>query len=456
MDGRCDPLPPSPDYKSLKVKLSDFLSNAKNGIATTISKGIEGIKSVGKGKGLRSGIGGAGFTNSVDWKVNSLIYTLILIVVVVMLLALLLYIFNRVPEIFRFGGGGHGYENIDDSCPYDKSIVNENGTGAGASNCVKDIQNDISILYDQPPNNKQPTNTFLQTDSKSCNTLANSAYTTQNIINNNDNKFGKILIVILLFPLKILSWILILLYKLVNLFVTVEPQTAYTIQYNNVFDKMHASAKKFFFNLFYPNDVNMVILQSQSSSAEKPSPTTQPSSTGQPSKTTQPSATTSPNQTPSVTNASGTICDNKSSNVNEKGEVFNINNSLTYKEARDLCKSIGTKIATVPQLEEAHLQGKEWCHYGWSEGQMGLYPVQKTTEQCKGGPGLVGGLFQDPEKKLGVNCFGILPSKQITRGECTKDKNSLTTLIDNVNMLKNNRHKLLNNKTNLKINNGKK
>jgi len=108
-------------------------------------------------------------------------------------------------------------------------------------------------------------------------------------------------------------------------------------------------------------------------------------------------------------------------------EVFNVaHNSYTYNDAQAICKSFDSKLATYDQVEKAYNNGAEWCNYGWSEGQMILFPTQKNTwdelqkldekRDCNskqpsrknncGRPGINGGYIANPYLKFGVNCFG--------------------------------------------------
>lgn len=101
-------------------------------------------------------------------------------------------------------------------------------------------------------------------------------------------------------------------------------------------------------------------------------------------------------------------------------EVFNISNNLyTYDDAQAICKSYDAKLATYKQVEDAYNNGGEWCNYGWSDGQMALFPTQyatweelqkseKTKNNC-GRPGVNGGYMENPNIKFGVNCYGIKP-----------------------------------------------
>ena len=101
-------------------------------------------------------------------------------------------------------------------------------------------------------------------------------------------------------------------------------------------------------------------------------------------------------------------------------EVFNIpGNYYSYDDARLMCKAMNSELATYDQVEAAYNRGAEWCNYGWSEGQMALFPIQKKTydklqqveghEHDCGRPGINGGYFEDSNIKFGVNCYGVKP-----------------------------------------------
>ena len=105
----------------------------------------------------------------------------------------------------------------------------------------------------------------------------------------------------------------------------------------------------------------------------------------------------------------------------KKEEVFNMgDNEFTYMDAKAVCASIGSRLATYPELEEAYQNGAEWCKYGWTDGQMALFPTQKQTwkelqknpkqkNNC-GRPGINGGYIQNPNILYSANCFGTKPS----------------------------------------------
>jgi len=119
----------------------------------------------------------------------------------------------------------------------------------------------------------------------------------------------------------------------------------------------------------------------------------------------------------------------------QQDEVFNISNNLyTYDDAQAICSAYGAKIANYEQIEDAYKHGGEWCNYGWSDGQMALFPtqkstwdaLQKTTDQKNncGRPGINGGYFANPYIKFGVNCYGKKPApsdSDLARMSANKD-----------------------------------
>lgn len=103
-----------------------------------------------------------------------------------------------------------------------------------------------------------------------------------------------------------------------------------------------------------------------------------------------------------------------------KNQVFNIpGNQYNYMNAKALCAAYGAKLATYSQVEDAYNKGGEWCNYGWSEGQMALFPTQQKTfdhlqkipghEHDCGRPGVNGGYIANPNIRFGVNCYGHKP-----------------------------------------------
>jgi hypothetical protein len=103
-----------------------------------------------------------------------------------------------------------------------------------------------------------------------------------------------------------------------------------------------------------------------------------------------------------------------------KPQVFNIpENDYVYSDAKALCTAYGARLATYKEVEDTYNKGGEWCNYGWSDGQMALFPTQQNTydklqkieghENDCGRPGVNGGYMKNPEIKFGVNCYGYKP-----------------------------------------------
>jgi len=102
-------------------------------------------------------------------------------------------------------------------------------------------------------------------------------------------------------------------------------------------------------------------------------------------------------------------------------EVFNIrDNMFSYEEAKAVCKAYDSELATLDQVIDAYKKGANWCSYGWSEGQLALYPTQSDfwkklqsdpyrKNEC-GKPGVNGGYFENPHYKFGANCYGVKPT----------------------------------------------
>ncbi len=101
-------------------------------------------------------------------------------------------------------------------------------------------------------------------------------------------------------------------------------------------------------------------------------------------------------------------------------QVFNIpGNTYIYPDAKALCSAYGSRLATYQEVEDSYKNGGEWCNYGWSEGQMALFPTQQKTfdhlqkieghENDCGRPGINGGYISNPAIKFGVNCYGYKP-----------------------------------------------
>ena len=101
-------------------------------------------------------------------------------------------------------------------------------------------------------------------------------------------------------------------------------------------------------------------------------------------------------------------------------QVFHVpDNKYGFEDAQAICRAYGGKLANYDQVENAYKDGGEWCGYGWSDGQMALYPTQKKSfdklqkikghEHDCGRPGINGGYIANPNVKFGVNCYGYKP-----------------------------------------------
>ena len=111
---------------------------------------------------------------------------------------------------------------------------------------------------------------------------------------------------------------------------------------------------------------------------------------------------------------------NNSCTDDKDNEVFHIpNNKYTYDEAKEMCNSFNSKLATYEQIEKAYNKGANWCSYGWSSDQLALFPTQKSIynklkrvkehkNDC-GRQGINGGYIDNKHVKFGVNCYGKKP-----------------------------------------------
>lgn len=138
-----------------------------------------------------------------------------------------------------------------------------------------------------------------------------------------------------------------------------------------------------------------------------------PKSTGSPNSTIN---STAKSTASSIKGVSAT-----STPTPQQNEVFNIRNNLyTYDEAKEVCSIFGAQLANYDQIESAYNDGGEWCNYGWTDGQMALFPTQKaswtklqgsesTKNKC-GRPGINGGYIKNKNVRFGVNCYGKKPA----------------------------------------------
>ena len=101
-------------------------------------------------------------------------------------------------------------------------------------------------------------------------------------------------------------------------------------------------------------------------------------------------------------------------------QVFHVpGNKYGYEDSKAICKAYGGRLATWKEINKAFKKGADWCSFGWSDGQMALYPTQydkwahlqkiEGHEHDCGRPGINGGYIANPNVKFGINCYGYKP-----------------------------------------------
>jgi hypothetical protein len=96
-------------------------------------------------------------------------------------------------------------------------------------------------------------------------------------------------------------------------------------------------------------------------------------------------------------------------------EVFHVGGYNTSSWDGDSKCSIynGAKLATKAQISEAQLAGADWCSTGWvaDNNDKAIYPINVSlmTGCGNGSPGVKE--WTPPNKKAGVNCYGIKPDE---------------------------------------------
>lgn len=129
--------------------------------------------------------------------------------------------------------------------------------------------------------------------------------------------------------------------------------------------------------------------------------------------------------------ANNYVAPTEAANRGSGKQVYNIrDNIFTYDEAKAVCAAHSARLATLEEMIDAYKKGANWCSYGWTEGQMALYPTQKeywaklqmdnvNRKQC-GEPGLNGGYFENADFKFGANCYGMKPNPKPNEVEKSK------------------------------------
>ena len=101
-------------------------------------------------------------------------------------------------------------------------------------------------------------------------------------------------------------------------------------------------------------------------------------------------------------------------------QVFNIKENIyTLDDAAGVCGALGSDVASINQLIDAHKNGADWCNVGWTSDGLAAYPIQYSTWKslqdnepnkrniC--GDAGVNLARNDPNLLYGVNCYGIKP-----------------------------------------------
>ena len=129
-------------------------------------------------------------------------------------------------------------------------------------------------------------------------------------------------------------------------------------------------------------------------------------------------------------------------------QVFNVSRNLyTFGEAEPLCRSFGAELASYDQVKGAYKAGADWCNYGWTKGQLAVYPTQKGTydklqngpeheRMACGLPGVNGGYFPNGDQRFGVNCFGPKPAETALDQRMRRAENSDIAFDREVNRFK--------------------
>ena len=131
-------------------------------------------------------------------------------------------------------------------------------------------------------------------------------------------------------------------------------------------------------------------------------------------------------------------------NADGKNQVFNVpGNKYGYDDAKAVCSAYGARLAKYDEVEDSYKKGGEWCNYGWSDGQMALFPTQQKTydilqtkkghENDCGRPGINGGYMANPDLNFGGNCYGKKPSIKPEEANLMKDTTPYPITMEDIN-----------------------
>lgn len=104
----------------------------------------------------------------------------------------------------------------------------------------------------------------------------------------------------------------------------------------------------------------------------------------------------------------------------QKKETYYVDGRYTYNEAKNVCKSLNQRIATLKELYENYELGANWCKYGWLEAQIVAYPNQVKNTHC-GKSGVNGNYQNEKNKNYGVVCIGAKPNVVIQKDKKKKN-----------------------------------
>ena len=100
----------------------------------------------------------------------------------------------------------------------------------------------------------------------------------------------------------------------------------------------------------------------------------------------------------------------------QKKETYYVDGRYTYEQAKNVCKSLNQRIATLKELYENYNLGANWCNYGWLDAQFVAYPNQVKSTHC-GKSGVNGNYQSEKTKNYGVVCIGVKPNVVMKKEE---------------------------------------
>ena len=213
---------------------------------------------------------------------------------------------------------------------------------------------------------------------------------------NNETPSGWILVI------EIILWVTLIIIIIVNIKWLSDKDFNIKAEMNNLFDDKLT-------------DLNIFAMENEDYHKGNTGSTGQKCSKPQPQPQPQPQPAPQPAPQDTYEDLSLNKCKQE-----DDGEVFHVeSNTYSYDDAKDVCKLLGSRLATYEEVERAYQNGANWCSYGWSDEQLALFPIQKSLyNQLKtipghqhdcGRPGVNGGYIEDGKTKFGVNCYGKKP-----------------------------------------------